>query len=178
MTTFLERERTREQYRPQRLTLLFVGESPPARGGFFYFGSGIVFASTQRAFAQAFRRSFTNPEEFLRFFQSSGCYLDDLSHDAVDDRPKLERERALNGCIEAFAQRLRGLKPESIVVFLKKIAPAVARAASLADIPSEKLAFFPFPGNHHQNRYVAQLKAFLEQANARGEIPSARETAP
>src|SRR5262245_9236373 len=107
MTPFLERERVREQYRPQRPTLLFVGEAPPASGRFFYFGSGIVFASTQRAFARAFRRSFTNPEEFFRFFQRSGCYLDDLSHVPVDNLPSLERERALSGCIDAFGQRLR-----------------------------------------------------------------------
>jgi hypothetical protein len=170
MQTSLDREKVREQYRPRRPTLLFVGESPPSSGKFFYFGSGIVFASTKRAFAQAFHRSFSNSEDFFHFFGRCGCYLDDISHDAIDDLPVLERKQAINGCIDSFAQRLRDYKPDAIIVFLKRIASPVTIAASLANIPREKLMFLPFPGNGHQNRYVAELVAFLEQAIARNQI--------
>ena len=135
MTTTLDRENAREQYRPRHLTILFVGESPPASGGYFYFGKGTVFASTQRAFAQAFQRTFSNPAEFFRFFQHSGCFLEDLSHDPVDNLASLERERAIIGCIDSLAHRLRESQPEFIIGFLKKIESPVARAASLADIP-------------------------------------------
>ena len=32
-------EATRARFRPERVMTLFVGESAPARGGFFYFGN-------------------------------------------------------------------------------------------------------------------------------------------
>ena len=163
MTSSFDRERIRQEFRPERTRLLFVGESPPASGRFFYFGAGIVFASTQRAFAKAFRTSFASPEEFFCLFQRTGCYLDDVSHKPVDDLARFERKRAIDGCIDTFAQRLRDMKPEAIVIILKKIETAVATAASLADIPHERLTVLPFPGNGHQKRYVDQLVAFLEQ---------------
>ena len=170
MGTYDERENVREQHRPAHVAVLFVGESPPASGGFFYFGSGIVFSSTQRAFRDAFRVSFDGPAEFLRFFRDAGCFLDDLSHAPVDHLPQPERWRALDGCVEAFAARLRVLAPTLVVVFLKKISPLVERAAALAGIASERVCALPFPGNGNQNRYVAQLVGLLPQALARGLI--------
>ncbi len=137
------------------------GESPPASGGFFCNGSGILFASTERAFSQALGASFATSDEFLRFFSCAGCFLEDLSHSPVDRLPPREREQALEDCVEPFAARLRTLSPELIVVFLKKIAPFVGRAARLAGTPSESIHVLPFPGMGNQNRYVAELAPIL-----------------
>jgi len=41
MTKFMEAKiaQARAEYRPQRVTVLFVGESPPSNGKFFYYGN-------------------------------------------------------------------------------------------------------------------------------------------
>ena len=159
-----DRERVRTQHLPASVKILFIGESPPARGGFFYYGSGIAFSSTRRAFSEALGVSFATPDEFLRFFSGAGCFLEDLSHAPVDHLPPRERTQALEDCVEPFASRLRTLSPELIVVFLKKIAPLVVRAATLAGISSESIHVLPFPGMGNQNRYVAELAPILTRA--------------
>jgi hypothetical protein len=170
MIPSLDLEKTRALYRPRRVTSLFVGESPPANGGFFYFGKGILFKSTERAFARVLGRTFASPEDFFDVFQHNGCFLDDLSLVPIDNLRQSERIGALDSCIDSFAERLRTLMPDRIVVFLKRIESAVTRAALLADIPVGKLIVLPFPGNGHQNRYVTELTALLEQAKALGKI--------
>ncbi len=163
-----DRERVRSQHRPARVKLLFVGESPPAKGGFFYYGSGILFSSTQRAFSQALGIAFATPDEFLRFFSGAGCFLEDLSHSPVDHLPRRERERALEDCVGPFAARLRTLSPELIVVFLKRIAPLVERAAGQAGIQSKSIHVLPFPSMGRQNQYVAELAVLLSGARVAG----------
>jgi hypothetical protein len=156
-----DREQVRERYRPRQISMLFVGESPPASGRFFYDGTGIACASTQRAFAQAFARTFHGPQEFLKFFRDAGCYLDDLSHDPVDHLTTADRIRAINSCTDTYARDLQEMQPKLIVVFLKRIFPVVERAASIAGFPGDRLIALPFPGNGHQNKYVAELGALL-----------------
>jgi hypothetical protein len=68
-----ETERLRLQYRPERITVLFVGEAPPASESFFYRGnSGLT---------DYMRNALGGPKgdiEFLNWFKARGCYLDDL----------------------------------------------------------------------------------------------------
>ncbi len=73
--------------------------------------------------------------------------------------------------MEPFAARLRTLSPELIVVFLKRIAPFVARVARVAGIPSENIRVLPFPAYRYQNRYVVYLAAVLMDARAHGVLP-------
>ncbi|MFL5339016.1 MAG: hypothetical protein ACJ8F7_02520 [Gemmataceae bacterium] len=107
----------------------------------------------------------------FRFFQRCGCYLDDLSHDPVDPRCRSKRSSELEGCVDGLAMRLRDLKPQRIIVFLKRIELLVLRAVSLAGISCDKLRALPFPGHSHQTRYVQELVIYLEAAKERGEFP-------
>ena len=68
----------RSRYRPAAIKVLFVGESPPAGGTFFYLGNSILARHTQRAFQEVYRAKFTGPCEFLTAFAGLGCFLDDL----------------------------------------------------------------------------------------------------
>ncbi len=61
--------------------LMFVGESPPANGEFFYRGGTRMTAYTRRAFEHAFSLPFESDREFLDFFRSSGCWLDSATTD-------------------------------------------------------------------------------------------------
>ena len=156
-------EHVREKYRPARVRILFVGESPPASGRFFYFGSGILCSSTQRAFSQALGVTFATPSDFLDFFGEVGCFLEDLSHSPVDHLPPHRRTEELDLSVDSFAKRLQELTPELVIIFLKKIAPLVEKAAVKAGIPLGMVRVLPFPGSGHQNRYIAGLVKILSE---------------
>ena len=94
--TVSEIERLRLQYRPERITVLFVGEAPPASDSFFYRGnSGLT---------NYMRDALGGPEgdiEFLSWFKARGWYLDDLVTTPIenlgDRRKKCREARAESG---------------------------------------------------------------------------------
>ena len=45
-----DREELRRRYQPKEVKVLFIGESPPARGTFFYKGDSPLFTHTQSMF--------------------------------------------------------------------------------------------------------------------------------
>jgi hypothetical protein len=154
-------EAIRKAYQPKDIRLLFVGESPPESGKFFYLGSPMT-TYTQRAFETAFSLVFETADKFLRFFQEKGCYLDDLSLIPVDGMPRQERERVLKRSVSSLAERIIAYEPEVVAVVLKKIAKYVDEALWLAGLQCEKYVL-PFPGHGHQKKYVDQLTDRLEK---------------
>lgn len=112
-------EAARESFRPKQIRLLFIGESPPASGKFFYINSAMT-TFTSYAFEKAYNKKFSNTEDFLNYFKTCGCYLDDLSHIPVDDMPSEQRERILIDSVPALSDRLKIYSPEITVIALKK----------------------------------------------------------
>ncbi len=147
----------REQFRPNRVRLLFVGESPPASGKFFY-DKGPMTRFTAKAFEAAHGLTFsaTDQNEFLTYFKKCGCFLDDISHSPIDGLAVEERTRRLAESVAGFARRIAALKPKAIVVTLKKIEPHVRIAAAQAGL-EVPIHVVPFPGHGHQTKYVERL---------------------
>ena len=71
------RERLRKRYRPERVQILFVGESPPASGRFFYQADSGLYRAVKETFLTAIAPLAKN--DFLDSFRSLGCYLVDLA---------------------------------------------------------------------------------------------------
>ena len=70
----MEAEVARAHYRPERITTLFVGESAPYSGAFFYYGNSAMTRHMQRAVESALGAT----SNFLESFKAYGWYLDDL----------------------------------------------------------------------------------------------------
>jgi hypothetical protein len=156
------RERTRRTYTPEELRVLFIGESPPSGGTFFYDANSILYFATREAFLAAAPRLGTRAS-FLDTFQRLGCYLEDLSLRPIDKLPKPEKRRAREAAVPGLARRLRGLAPRLVVVVVKGIRPQVDDAldrAGLGAVPCEAL---PFPGQWHRADYVAELTELVRQ---------------
>ena len=64
-------EASRQAYRPNRVVTLFIGESVPKNGRFFYDGGTLM----ERHMPTALAPSSSN---FLQTFKERGWYLDDL----------------------------------------------------------------------------------------------------
>ncbi len=149
----VEIEMIRDHFKPRRITTLFVGESPPNSGKFFYCGDTILkrnFSSSVTRFRQFQSGDFLNNFEALRW------YLDDLAHHPVDHLPPTKRKAQLRLAVPEVAKRIRAYSPDAIVIILKRIERFVREAATQAECRASIYAL-PFPANGHQAKFKQQM---------------------
>lgn len=149
-----DREQIRQRFRPVRITTLFVGESAPNNGGFFYCPPDHLLAYFRRAMSlQAL-----TPDEFLRLFSGYGWFLDDLVQQPIDHLPQPERERLCRDAVPTLSERIRSYRPQAVVCLLKKIESNVRDAAADAGISTNSVYGLPFPGNGNQLRFESHFR--------------------
>lgn len=151
-------EAIRKRFMPKRITTLFVGESAPHSGNFFYRGNTAMSSHMKRAVELAFGRS----NNFLESFQAYGWYLDDLVLEPVNHLPKMQR---LAKCLDAqksLADRIEAYQPEAIVSLLKSIKPIVNAAANMAGSTVPRYGV-PFPGMGHQPDFHAEMATIIQK---------------
>ncbi len=122
-------EELRLSFRPHRIATLFVGESAPHSGRFFYSGNSSLFYAMQRAFG--------GKATFLQDFKRSGFYLDDLVAVPVNKLASRQRSAHRWQSVAGLANRLRSYKPQAIVIVMCAIKPMVAEAMRSAGISYE-----------------------------------------
>ena len=119
-----EVEAIRKHFRPDRITTLFVGESAPASGKFFYYGNTKLF--------REMRKALNANEDFLTEFKTEGFYLDDLVLSPVNKLGKKEKKQAHEASVSPLSIRIRDYQPATIVVVGLGIQVFVQKAAELA----------------------------------------------
>lgn len=156
MTT--DTEKIRRAYLPGKVKILFIGESAPDSGGFFYKGDALA-RNTQVAFERALNRKFTDSMEFLRFFMKTGCYFDDLSPVPVNKMPPDQRDAALKAGVHALSKRIDKYSPEKIIVVMKKIKGYVFEALGKSKLDDVSIHVLNYPGYSKRNikKYINQL---------------------
>src|SRR4051794_40024515 len=167
------RERTRHDHMPDELRVLFIGESPPAGGTFFYDANSILFTATQDAFLKAMP-SLAQEKDFLRAFQRMGCYLEDLSLDPIDKLPDKVKRQARKAAVPGLARRLRGMTPTAVVIVVKGIRPQVEQALTkrgIVDVPVDALRF---PGQWWRDDYIGELTELVKRWKRRRVLLPAR----
>lgn len=149
-------ERIRKAYRPRRITTLFVGESAPHNGTFFYCGDTMMLRQMRAAVEDAFGPS----ANFLAAFKSYGWYLDDLVLEPVNQLRRSERRTKCSRAESNLAERIANYKPSAIVSLLRSIDWIVQRAAISAGI-GQPIIPVPFPGMGQQARFRAEMAAII-----------------
>ena len=144
-----KREALRRSFRPVRLRLLFIGESPPASGRFFYQGDSGLYRAIRDAF-RAIDASITDAS-FLTIFQGSGCYLIDLCPKPVDHLDLKLRQAACRASEASLARTIARLQPPAIATVVRSIEDNVAQAASLAHWHGPFI-HLPYPGRWSRYR--------------------------
>src|SRR6056297_325156 len=119
--TYEDVEKLRASYRPANIKVLFVGESAPAGGVFFYKQTGQVHGQFRQALAPHIGDSPT----FVDAFKQAGFYLDDLVLEPVNWLSRSERQATHAASIESLAKRLRYYEAPLVVAFMKGIAAPV-----------------------------------------------------
>ncbi len=150
----------REQFRPEGVRWLFVGESSPAGGTHFYRANSNLFRATQEAFAQALGADAPSGPAFLHFFRERGCWLVDLASEPVNRLGEGERRAAVENGRERLVGLIGEVKPGRIVVVKASIAADVRGAAEGAGFEGEILEL-PFPVRQWKSEYVRRLAAAI-----------------
>jgi hypothetical protein len=151
-------ETIRKRFLPVRITTLFVGESAPHSGDFFYCGNTAMWSHMKRAVELAFGKS----DDFLKSFQAYGWYLDDLVLEPVNHLPKSQRIAKCLDAQNSLANRIAFYQPEAIVSLLKRIDPFVNAAAILAGSNATRYGV-SFPGMGQQTRFQADMAAIIRK---------------
>lgn len=136
--------------------MLFVGESAPAGGVFFYEETGQVHGQFRKALAPHIGDS----PSFVEAFKQAGFYLDDLVLEPVNCLSRSERQAMHTASIASLAEPLKGYKPPRVVAFMKGIEAPVKAAITASGVPCE-LHVTPFPGNGPQGEFQLAMRAML-----------------
>ena len=152
-------ENVRKSYRPRRITTLFVGESAPHGGTFFYNRNSGLFREIQKAF--------NGKELFLEDFRRNGFYLDDLVLEPVNHLERRDRISLCRESVSSLSKRLSSYKPQAVVILLCRIKPMVMGAMVEAGL-SYQPHCTPYPGFGNQRRFhqaMAEIIPNLPVAN-------------
>lgn len=144
-----ERELLRRHYRPAAIRLLFIGESAPASGRFFYQKDSGLYRAIRDLFASI--DPSIDDTNFLHHFQAAGCYLVDLAPEPVDDLPPAARRNALRDSIPRLTASIADTRPSMIATLLRSIEPYVTQAIVHAAWHGPVITL-AYPGRWHRYR--------------------------
>ena len=152
-------EELRKSFRPDRITTLFVGESAPESGKFFYSGNSGLFREMQKAFGGG--------STFLEDFKRNGFYLDDLVLTPVNKLRDKERSALRWESVVKLADRLKDYKPDAIVIAMCAIEPMVRESMRIAGIPYEPYCI-PNPAFGNLNRFHTAISKIIDSLPVAG----------
>jgi len=157
-----EKERLRRSYHPAHVRILFVGESPPASGRFFYQADSGLYRAIRNTFRAALPA--LPEDDFLHSFQNLGCYLVDLCGKPVDDLTPGKRKQACRDGEVRLARTLKELQPEIVITVLRSISANVKRTQANANWKG-LFVELPYPGRWKEHRlaFEGALKPILRK---------------
>jgi hypothetical protein len=149
-------EAARTRFRPAKITTLFVGESAPISGDFFYCGKNAMLTHMQRAVETALGKG----GNFLERFKGFGWYLDDLVLTPVNQLTRSARDAKCRDAQNSLAARIAEYQPLAIVSLMLGIKTVVGSAATAAGSDAPRFAV-PFPGMGQQARFLAAMAEIM-----------------
>ncbi len=164
-------EEDRKRYHPGDIKVLFIGESPPAGGTFFYRGNSLLAQYTKEGFSIPYSCRFDSTSQFLELFKKSKCYLDDLCLYPVNKMSDLIREEERRKGVKGLSERLIIYKPLVIITIINYVKDHVAQAVSMANLNNVTVYNLPFPGRYNNRRYVSELSEVISKFIKEGILP-------
>jgi hypothetical protein len=154
--TLQRREAVRRSYRPTATRILFIGESPPASGRFFYCRDSGLYRAMLELFQTADPR--ISSDTFLEKFKECGCYLIDLCDEPVDKLPAAERRQAHVEGERTLSTRISRMNPEVIISLARSIRSNIDTAITTSAWQGA-IVDVPYPGRwiHHRRKFIASL---------------------
>lgn len=148
-------ENLRYHYKPNNIEILFVGESRPQGGTFFYQEDSSLYRETKKAFNKYFSQDIFS----LGKFKLWGCWLYDICENPVNHLSNNERRHIIYENIPRLENFIKQESPKIIIVCKKILVEPVIRESSIMNIyqPGNNIFFLPFPGYGNQRKYREEL---------------------
>ena len=153
-------EDLRNEYKPAKVKLLFVGDSRPGGGKFFYQGDSVLYKETKKAFDQYY-----NNEEFtLDRFVELNCWFVDICLEPIGHLSSKEKREQIVENMPRLINTIKKESPKAIVVCKKTIVEPEMKKTSIMEKYEEdrSIFFLPFPARGHQDLYRAGLAKALK----------------
>ncbi len=138
---------------------LFVGESAPSSGAFFYYGNTGLTGYVNKAMEAA---GLEADSDFLERFKAYGWYLDNLVLAPVNHLKEARRRKECLDAQNSMAARIKEYQPRAIVSLLLSIQDIVEAAAKDAGNDAPRSAV-PFAGIGLQLRFLETTAHILRQ---------------
>jgi len=156
----------RNHYRPTKLTTVFVLESPPASGKYFYDDNGFVSEPLFSAMMELLNFAPQTKQEGLEYFSRAGHFLVDATYEPVNELKGKAREKVILNNYENLVKDLRGLGDPKIINF-------VLIKANICRLLQQKLksdgfnvvnngVIVPFPSTGQQGRFREKISAIFK----------------
>lgn len=143
-------EALRHSYRPERITTLFIGESAPIGGSFFYDGNSQLYRYMKMAFGGS--------DDFLR---QKGFFLDDLVLYPINNLTGPQRKKLHREWVRSLAQRIAEYRPIAVVSMLGSIQGPIRSAIEKSGLESIEHYTVPFAGMGHQSKFQKEIALII-----------------
>ena len=150
-------EKERNNFKPSKTKILFVGESRPSGGTFFYDKNSNLYRYTKESFENV------GIDFSLAKFKEMECWLYDVCKEPINFiHSKSKRKEIINKYIPDLKNEIKLLSPKYIIV-VKKTCMEKVFAAILESGYSENINAFntSFPSCSNQSKYVDELTRIL-----------------
>ena len=154
----------RNKYLPEQLRLVFILESPPVSGKYFYDETGSTTEPLFSAMMKALHYNPLNKKDGLEFFKNQGFFLVDSTYRTVNKMKDKEREATILSDFENLVDDLEDINANNVHLILVK--------ANICRLFEDKLKqkgfdvlnegiMVPFPSSGQQKRFHAEIKKLL-----------------
>lgn len=152
-------EALRESYKPQKTKILFIGESRPAGGTFFYNGDSNLYKYTKRAFEQA------DINFSLEHFKEYGCWLYDVCDVPVNHFENNKRKEQIRLGLSRLLLTIEESCPQYIIVVKKgDMREIIFKEICRCGYVDQETAFnVPFPASGRQAEYRNELSGIIKR---------------
>ena len=163
----------RNKYKPRKVNLLFIAESPPSSGGYFYaektIGKDHLFRETMKALEfwpnDRPMRKGCDKRSMLNQFRSRGFFLIDTCEFPVDKlRPRERRISTIRGAL-TLPGRVDALSPDRILIVKRTVFKPAIQALSETCFAGRILNTepVPFPSHGNQKKYRTMLRRLVKK---------------
>lgn len=153
-------EEARMNYRPSHTKILFIGESRPAGGKFFFSENSNLYYATKEAFEQAFNYTFS-----LDFFKENGCWIYDVCNEPANHLLRSSRRDLILRSAPSLRETIKTLRPKYVIAvkkgdFGRIIYPEIQ---NLGYIDGKTSYLLPFPLYQYKSQYINELVSILNK---------------
>ena len=159
-----------DQYRPKRIKILFIQESPPYAADRHFYFTGIRMhdmlwvALTRFLYAEDFGDAAderARKEVWLKRFCADGYFTIDAVRESIAKQDGDERAAMIAARAPAAIAEVRALAPQQIVLVKKSVFEGFHQPFRDAGLPVVNDVAVPFPGRGQEGRFRTMLSGLV-----------------